>query len=290
MPGTHLFGGMLKNEHFGHFLAESLSRLWALTRFAARDLNSIVFYLRMHRNPVPQWAFDFISTLAPGIPLQIVSDVTIFENLVVPDQAAHRSNGFIYGHPSVRELFERLRQIKGKPFKKLYVSRSRLQNSGGILGEKKLERTLTREGFSVIHPEEHSLSDQIALYNGAQSLIFAEGAALHLFALTCRTDQKVYIIQRRKSAAIFDWQLRSFGLAPTIGPDPPSTYFIPEGQGESTLMARARIDFAKLRDDLVALDMVRGKNWDLPDEQLIREEVHGIGERLGYRLLEHTID
>jgi hypothetical protein len=290
IPGAHLYAGMLKNEHFGHFVAESLSRLWPLAESAARDVESVVFYPRMLRQPIPQWASDFISILEPGIPLRIVSDATIFESLIVPDQAAHSSNGFVYGHPAIRELFARLRRIQGKRFKKLYVSRSKLPNSGGILGEKRLEEILTREGFDVMHPQEHSLSEQIAFYNGAQTLVFAEGAALHLFALTCRPDQRVYIIQRRKNASIFHWQLRSFGLSPIIGPEAPSAYYIPQDHGRSTLLARARINFEKLRDQLVAEGMARGSEWDLPDERLINEEIHCIEKHMGQRLVEHSSD
>ena len=290
VAGRHLYAGMLKNEHFGHFIAESLSRLWALGQAPQHEFKSIVFYARLHREPVPRWAPEFISLLAPDVPLQIVSDVTVFESLMVPDQAAHPNNGFIYGHPAVRELFARLRNIKGKRFRKLYVSRSNLLHSAGILGEKTLERMLAQAGFHVIHPEEHSIAEQIALYNGAQALIFAEGAALHLFALTCRPDQKVYIIQRRKNASIFDWQLRSFGLVPIIGPEPPSMYFIPEGQGDSTLLARSRINFAKLREQLVALDLIPGTEWDVPDDRQIREEVRGVESRMGQRLIERTLN
>src|ERR1700733_304313 len=92
IPGSHFYAGMLKNEHFGHFLVESLSRLWAV-KHAAEDLQSIVFYARMHRQPVPEWVSALIKILVPDIPLRIVSDPTVFERLVIPDQVAHPYNG-----------------------------------------------------------------------------------------------------------------------------------------------------------------------------------------------------
>lgn len=286
IPGSHFYAGMLKNEHFGHFLVESLSRLWAVKR-AAEDLQSIVFYARMHRQPVPEWVSALIKILVPDIPLRIVSDPTVFERLVIPDQVAHPYNGYIYGHPATRDSFSSLRQIRGKPLKKLYVSRSKLMDSGGFLGEKRIEEILAREGYSIIHPQAHSLRKQISFYNGAQTLIFAEGAAIHLFALTCRPDQKVFIIQRRKNASVFEWQLRTFGLTPVVGPEAPSSYFIPEHHGRSTLLARARINFEKLRDQMIAEGLVVGVDWDLPDEDLIREEIDRIERHMGQRLLEH---
>lgn len=288
--GKHLYAGMLKNEHFGHFVAESLSRLWPLADDVARGLESIVFYARMHRQPIPPWASDFISIIEPDVPLRIVSDETIFESLIVPDAAAHPSNGFVYGHSAIRELFGRLRRIDGKEFEKVYISRSKLSNAGGILGERILEENLMREGFYILHPQEHSLREQLAFYNGARRLVFAEGAALHLFALTCRPEQRVYIIQRRKHAAVFHWQLRTFGASPMIGPEAPSAYYIPKGHGQSTLLARARINFEMLRDQLAAEGLARGTDWNLPDQQMINEEIRCIEKNMGQKLVEHSSD
>ena len=285
--GKHLYAGMLKNEHFGHFLAESLSRLWPLSKPVTSGLESIIFYARMHRQPIPGWAPTFMGLLAPGLPLRIVSDPASFESLIVPDAVAHPYHGFVYGHPAIRETFSRLQQIEGQACKKIYVSRSKLGNSGGFLGETRLEEILARKGFHIMYPEEHTLREQVSLYNGAETLIFAEGAALHLFALTCRKDQKVYIIQRRKNASIFEWQLGSFGLRPIIGPEPPVAYYIPRGQGRSTLLARARVNFDKLREKLVAEGFVDGADWNLPDESFIREEIQCIEKRTGQSLVEH---
>lgn len=289
IPGSHLYGGMLKNEHFGHFLVESLSRMWALNR-VTQGIESIVFYARMHRQPVPEWALSFIELIAPNIPVTIVSETTRFESLIVPDQVAHPSNGFMYGHPLIRDAFSPLHRIEGKPFEKLYVSRTDLENSGGFLGEKWLEDVLMKEGYRVFHPQEHSLQEQVSFYNGAQSLIFAEGAALHLFALTCRPVQKVYIVQRRKNASIFEWQLCSFGLTPTVGPEAPLSYLIPERSGRNTLLARARINFSKLRDHLASCAFTLRGEWDLPTENFINEEIVEIETRIGQRLVEYSPD
>lgn len=286
VQGTHLYGGLLKNEHFGHFLAESLSRVWALSG-EMEELDSIVFYPRMLHQPVPDWVTRFMEIIAPDIPITIVSETTVFEFLVVPDPAVHHANGFVYGHPLMRTALDPLRQIKGKSYEKLYVSRSGLKNSGGILGEKWLEDNLAKEGYLIFHPEKHSLKEQISFYNGAQSLIFAEGAALHLFALACRPEQKVYIVQRRRNASIFEWQLSTFGLTPIVGPESPQSYWIPEKSGRTTLFARARIDLSKLSDQLADRAFVSSGNWDLPTETLIQEEITEIQTRIGQRLVEY---
>ena len=287
--GVHLYGGILKNEHFGHFLIESLSRLWALNR-VEQALESIVFYARYPSQPVPKWAHDLLAIVAPGIAVSIVSRPTVFETLVVADQAAHSVNCCIYGHPWIRDVFAPLREMEGASFEKLYVSRSKLNNAGGFFCERWLEDVLAADGFVTVHPEEYTVREQIALYNGAKSLIFAEGSALHLFALTCRMDQKAYIIQRRKNASIFEWQLRTFGVTPVVGPEAPSAYFIPERSGRDTLLARVKIDFGKLREQLAANGFTSGADRLLPDETLIRQEIECIESHIGQRLVEHHSD
>ncbi len=48
LAGKHLFCGMLQNSHFGHFMVESVSRLWA-SGFL-KDIDSLVFYKRKKRS------------------------------------------------------------------------------------------------------------------------------------------------------------------------------------------------------------------------------------------------
>lgn len=285
--GTHLYGGMLKNEHFGHFLLESLARLWALGHSPV-GFESIVFYARMHGQPVPSWATDLIALVAPGISIRMVSEPTTFDTLIVPDQVAHPSNGCVYGHPLIRQAFATLQQIKGKSHKKLYVSRSGLLNAGSFLGERVLEQAMVSEGYSVFHPQDHSVEDQLSYYNGAERLIFAEGSAIHFFALTGRSDQRVYIVQRRKNPSLFVWQLRTFGLSPVVGPGPPTEYFLPERSAKNTLLARSKIDFEELRRQLFAEGFSANDAWDLPSEALIRRELNEIEQSISQKLIEFS--
>ncbi len=290
IAGKHLYGGMLKNEHFGHFLVESLSRLWALQCFLP-GLDSIVYYKRLPRHPVPGWACDLISILAPGIPVFILSEATVFETLIVPDQVADTCTGFIRGDAPVRAFLAPLRQIEGKPFEKLYVSRSRLEAAqGSFLGEEILEANLAREGFTILHPQQHSIREQFSYFNGARTILLAEGSAVHLLALTCRPEQRIYIIQRRRDRDIEDLasQLRSFGSAPLFGPGEPAVYLAPERNGPSYNGARVRVDFSKLRDQLVAAGLAWGADWVLPDETSIRAEIGRLEASLGQRLVEHS--
>lgn len=290
VSGKHVFGGMLKNEHFGHFLAESLSRIWAIAVVTA-SIDSIVVYKRLPGHDVPRWAKDILSILAPSTQLTIVSEPTAFETLLIPGQIADADYGFIYGHPLLRDALAPFRQIPGKSFDKLYVSRSRVEPAqGSFLGENRLEEILTREGFHIFHPQEYSIYEQVSFFNGASKIVFAEGTAVHLFALACRPDQSVYIIQRRRKSDIdvLVSQLTSFGCVPHFGPEEPAQYLVPERNGRSYNGARARIDFEKLRAQMADIGLVSESEWIVPIDEDITEEIASIETSLGQRLIEHS--
>ena len=118
------------------------------------------------------------------------------EELVVPGQ------GFGLGDiteatPKYRNAIHAqfARDIKPDGPEKLYISRSKLGlGKGGLLGEEQMEAYLAAEGYEIYHPQEHSLSAQLARYKAARKVIAADGSALHLYAMVGRPDQKVAMV------------------------------------------------------------------------------------------------
>ncbi|TXN07169.1 glycosyltransferase family 61 protein [Methylobacterium sp. WL103] len=261
--GVHLFGGLFKNEHFGHFFAESLCRLWA-TQFCDYRVKSIVFYLRFRDAPVPNYMIEFIKHISILTKVIIIREPARFETLLVPDQIAHSRIGFIYGHPVVQALFAKLPVPAVQGPRKIYVSRSKLTVEAGIICEGVLEENLTRDGYEIIHPQELSILDQIGLYRQAETLIFAEGSALHLFALFVRPDQRVTIVRRRPMSVVFDWQLMSFGCVPAYSPPCIRRLWSPERDKNSLWRARAELDFCALRGQLSEAGFVSAAEWRGP--------------------------
>ena len=91
---------------------------------------------------------------------------------------------------------------------RVYVSRARLQSHnrhftvGQLAGEAYLERLLASSGVAVVHPEEITVAEQMALYRGARLLLFAEGSALHGLQLLGRVGADVAVINRRRGSRI----------------------------------------------------------------------------------------
>lgn len=203
LAGRWLWGGVLWN-HFGHFVVESTSRLWPLPQLL-EEIDGVLFVPKrvQGKDELLKFQRELIDQIAPGIRIEIARELTVVDHLIVPEQ------GFGLGQITVgTEAFRKTmaqhfaRDVAPKDDKKIYISRSGINmRRGGVVGEKRLDARLAAEGYTVLHPEKHSIETQLAYYKGAETVLCCEGSALHLFGMVARPDQKVGIVLRRKSAA-----------------------------------------------------------------------------------------
>lgn len=203
LTGRWLWGGVLW-AHFGHFLVESTSRIWALNR-SEEPYDGILFIPKRPRvgDAVRGFQRAFLDQIAPGLPIHVATEATEVEELVVPGQGfglGSITNGTQKFRDAIHQNFAT--DIKPDGASKLYISRSALGlGKGGMLGEEKLEDYLRTEGYDIFYPEKYSIETQLARYKAATHVIAADGSALHLFAMVGRPDQKVAMILRRKAGA-----------------------------------------------------------------------------------------
>lgn len=216
--GNHLYGGVLIG-HFGHFLLESLSRLWALGEYDG-EIETVVFVRGWGfvDGSMPRFVEETLALL--GSPRITIVDVNpaSFHRLIVPSQllGCH----LVAGHETFHRFVHRLSRIRTEPSTlpgdggDVYVSRSRFGDSGGggILCEHVIEENLRNYGYEVIYPEQLTVAQQLDVYNRCGKLVFAKGSALHLFALVAREDQDVLVINRKDDEDQFlVHQIRCFG-------------------------------------------------------------------------------
>lgn len=195
-PGTTLYGGMIFH-HYGHFLLEGLSRLWSL--IPAGEIDRIAFHVQ-RPGDLPAYAIACFEALIPeGVKLHLLTEPALFKNMLVPDPA------FVIGTKVSRAALlpfntigtavrSSIESVSASP--RLYLSRSGLlaNQYRQASGEIELELALRREGWHVIHPEQHSFSAQVKMICDAKVVMGLEGSALHttLFAgegtLICLTN------------------------------------------------------------------------------------------------------
>ncbi len=281
LSGRSVFGGMLQNTHFGHFVAESLSRLWAISLLGP-EVERIVFNSRVPGKPVSRWASDVIGALT-DVPIKVIDRCTTCDVLAIPSQIVH-TNGVIFGHPAIRDLVLPLRQLRSTlpGGKRLYISRSKLTHQGGILQELMIERNLQAQGYRILHLQEVSIREQLEAYNSAEHLVFAEGSALHLYSLVAHEGQHAFVIPRRKMPMIFNWQLKSFGAGPLHGRPSITRLWLPEVEYGTTTKAKAELDFADLGQQLSDLGFITLTDWMIPSQADIDAEMHGITSKANF--------
>ncbi len=193
-----LFCGRFR-AHFGHFLAESIGRLWALDRL---DQQVTLVWFADPREPAGLGATapTILALLGITNPVRIITGAIRVERL----HLAASLNDPVFGvpaHPAFQSwLADRLalRSLPAGDSPALYLSRNALpDNDGRYLGEATLETGLVAEGYRIIHPETLSLKDQITSYLGARRIVMAEGSPMHLLALLDVPGQEIAMILRR---------------------------------------------------------------------------------------------
>lgn len=215
LKSRYMYGGVLFG-HFGHFLVDSLARIWAVCELGDK-IDGIVFTPKTNAGDLQRVArVQRRIVQALGVPHPIINTAHRLrvEKLYVPNQGIGLddwgvgSPGF---HRFVREQGGRKGATEGR--RKLYLSRSALpRQRASYLSEKILVSHLEDEGYTVIHPQQHSIEEQIALYRAAEYVISPNGSPLHLLACVGNTNQKVAVIARRSAETNlgFERQLRAF--------------------------------------------------------------------------------
>ena len=219
--GTWLWGGVLW-MHFGHFLVESMARLWALEHLD-EEIDGILFVPKRPRNgdEVKEFQQVLIGAMGTDAPIAVAAAPEQVERLIVPGQG-FGLGGMIGGTEAFRAAVTSRfgKAIAAEGPDKLYISRSQLPSGrGSLIGEAELEAHLASEGYTIYHPQQHDIAHQIATYKAARQVIAAEGSALHLLAMVADENTDVAMVVRRPSGATrnIETHLAAFtGKAPTL--------------------------------------------------------------------------
>ena len=287
--GRWIYAGFLYG-HFGHFLVESLGRLWALDRM--RDWADGICWIL----PVPprrnaaafaeavlkkRFIQDMLRRLGVDKELRVITRPTVFRRLAVPSLLMlNGPDSVAAGHPVFRRFVRRIGADRNDAptLPGLYVSRAGMVGNGRFAEEERLEDAFASAGWQVLRPETRSVEEQVALYRAARQLVFAEGSALHLYAYVARPRQRVGIILRRLPAKMkFPNQLQGFGVAEVHVADAIAGILLPEeGEVEEerdpTYWNKAEIvlDHPRLGDWLVEAGFLdaaqRAEAWGWLDE------------------------
>lgn len=197
--------------HFGHQIANFSTRL--LPTLA--QMPDARFAFSMHANrqfrsiaETPAFFRDILDWYGiAGERVDLIAEPTLVEQLVVAPQAEQSPRPG--PEPWYLDLLDsnatsRLGEVHRSG--SLYVSRA--GHVGRFAGEAYLESVMKQAGFHVLRPETLSLELQLRAYAGAESVIFAEGSAMHGPQLLGRALGDVTVLTRRPGMKLAQAALR----------------------------------------------------------------------------------
>lgn len=159
---------------FGHFLIEVVPDLWAVNLLGDHKLK-IATSVKMNRSYLAM-----LGTL--GIrPERIVHiDAPIkAKEVLAPTVMVQRRR---YLDPACLDVFDRIRSLswtsKADIKSRIYISRSKAPGRQ-LVNEKDVEAIFEQFGFTIIHPQELQIEDQIKLFANAELIAGSGGSAMH---------------------------------------------------------------------------------------------------------------
>jgi hypothetical protein len=203
VEGPVIFAGPFHN-HFGHFVAECIHRLYAKKRFPHLASAKIAFQaLGWKQFSAAPWASDVLAMCGIDMADIILIDRPMrFAELHVPVQGRILGGMLlIEGYADLFPLADLPAVPEAAASPHLYVSRARHMYSGSFFGESMLENLLADEGFTIVHPESMPLKEFILLLRQAETITFCEGSAIHNLELCGRIRAKAFVIGRRGGTA-----------------------------------------------------------------------------------------
>lgn len=189
-----VFGGFLF-DHYGHFLLESLGRLW----FADASRDTPIVWIAGTGGTWQPWMVGLADLIGIGSDRRLLNaeDGPLeVGSLLIADQGFEVNR---YLHPW---LLDRLAVVPADDSGgggHIWLSRTGLGEFAGVDEEADIERRLAAEGWSIVHPEELTIDEQGRLLASAVHVAGIEGSAFHTLLLLRGFRGTVDVLTRHDS-------------------------------------------------------------------------------------------
>ena len=219
--GRYIYGGVI-NPHYGHFIINTLPKLWQFARGQIKPDDKILFH--SYWEPQAWFKRPFIRDIfcALGVTpdrVEIFDQPTRIEQLSIPGTS-------LVEQQAVHQVFGALGKLIGRsvigaaPLRRhdtpVYLSKSALKAGvGRIANETAIEAVLKLSGFDVVFPEQLKFADQVRLFSERSHIVSGTGSFLHtsLFA-AAEAKITVFCTQQRPNSN-FDLVDKVTGFRPT---------------------------------------------------------------------------
>ncbi len=183
----YIYGGLM-HAHYGHFILSTLSRLWHIVD---HGIGTTKILWNADDDPARIFETPHIGYLLRALGLSpdhfvVFHEPTRIGRLVVPHASFEELN---FVHPAFARLTQHIGReaLRSRPAMRstrpAYISKTRLQSGvWHIVNEQALEDELERNGVDIVHPEQLSHTEQIALFAEREVVAGPLGSAFHTSA------------------------------------------------------------------------------------------------------------
>jgi hypothetical protein len=183
-----IWGGKV-HGHYGHFLTESVARLWPLLPGARYTELPVVF---MGRDQ-PPFAIEWLRAFGASLVKLPERGAICFKRMLVPE-LAWRMGAWI--SPEIRDIHLQARRgLTATELPRcdvLWLSRSRLEPERVAYDEVLLE-WLLRAHVTVIRPEEMALAAQVGAIESCRCVAGVVGSAFHTLMMAAEPPEALYL-------------------------------------------------------------------------------------------------
>lgn len=192
LTGTFVYGGVMR-PHYGHFLMESLARAWFLREFP--DL-PILWHTANGKGSLSAWRREIFALL--GISeerFHFVLRPTAVQRVLLPDPGSVLERWLDPMHARALGVFPFAKYPQSG--RRVWLSRSRLPTHlQRIAGEAELETKLAEGGWSIVHPEQLTVREQLASMADAEEIAGFEGSAFYTLLLADHVQARITMYRR----------------------------------------------------------------------------------------------
>lgn len=201
--GTAIYLGR-PHSSWGHFLTQGLARVW----FALQHPELPVVW--DSRRALPSHQQHVLDMLGVRNEQHYLTRAVGWDEIIFPFPGVCIGD---FVQPGYTRSVGRVPAARRVPGKRLFLSRSGTSNfPGGDEGE--LDALAERYGFSVMHPEQHSIEDQLAEISSAEVVMAVEGSSLHTpLLLRDPVETNFWALSRhRRGSGLFEHVKAAKGL------------------------------------------------------------------------------
>ncbi len=188
------FGGYFIQQ-WGHFLLDSLSRLWALNKYP----NIKIIILKLHSNYEIKGNYYRTYELL-GITKERIIEVDHpmkFKRIYIPSSCCFSNRTYTYDYVKIiNTIINNARNIHTYDNKKIYLTRTCLKSAKlKEIGEKDIEFFFRKNNYSIISPEKIDLDSIISIFQRADVVVCLNGS-IALNVLFGRNNMNLLVLNK----------------------------------------------------------------------------------------------